>query len=132
MRFRTTLVDIGTLSKVIQSIHKVSPRCIVRLEPDDVRFICTAAESSEGGVQIWSQLSVPFFFKEYRVESNFNNQINFEVPTDMLLQALKSAQGAIDVLLRLSKRDRDPLLSFSIASAVSASKWEDRERQSSY
>ena len=41
------------------------------------------------------------------------------VSTDTLLQALRSAQNAVDVLLRLTKRDRDPLLSFAIANAVS-------------
>lgn len=114
MRFRTTLVDINTLVRMIQAIQKVSPRCIVRLEPEDVRFICTAEAD---GVQIWSQLKVSSFFKEYRVESNFNNQINFEIATDMLLVALRSSQNAVDVMVRLAKRDKDPLLSFAIANA---------------
>lgn len=114
MRFRTTLVDINTLVRIVQTIQKVSPRCIIRLEPDDVRFICTAEAD---GVQIWSQLKVSSFFGEYRVESNFNNQINFEVATDMLLRALKSASNAVDVLMRLAKRGKDPLLSFAIANA---------------
>ncbi|CAO1618742.1 unnamed protein product [Parajaminaea phylloscopi] len=114
MRFRTTLVDINTLTRIVQTIHKVSPRCTVRLEPDDVRFICTA---DADGVQIWSQLKVAAFFKDFRIESNFNNQINFDIATDMLLQALKSGQNAVDVMIRLAKRDKDPLLSFAIANA---------------
>lgn len=114
MRFRTTLVDIGTLTRVVQTIHKVSPRCLVRLDGDTVRFICTA---DTDGVQIWCQITVSAFFKEYRVESNFHNQINFEIATDTFLQALKSAQNAVDVLMRLTKKDKDPLLSFCIANA---------------
>ncbi|CAO1629287.1 unnamed protein product [Sympodiomycopsis kandeliae] len=118
MRFRTTLEDINTLTRIIQTIHKVSPRCIIRLEPNDVRFICTSESSSSAqGIQIWSQISVDSFFKDYRVESNFNNQINFEVSTDTLLQALRSGVNAIDVMMRLAKRDKEPLLSFAIANA---------------
>lgn len=121
MRFRTTLEDINTLTRIVQTIHKVSPRCIIRLEPTDVRFICTSSESTSStaseGIQIWSQISVESFFKDYRVESNFNNQINFEISTDTLLQALRSGQNAVDVMMRLAKRDKDPLLSFAIANA---------------
>lgn len=115
MRFRTTLVDVNTLTKVVQTIHKVTARCIVRLDPEDMKLICTA---DPDGVHIWCQLSLESFFKDYRVESNFNNQINFEVSTDTLLQALRSAVNAVDVLLRLTKRDKEPLLSFSIANAT--------------
>lgn len=122
MRFRTSVEDINTLTRIVQTIHKVSPRCIVRLEPQDVRLICTSDASSSssdsGGVQIWSQISVESFFRDYRVESNFNNQINFEISTDTLLQALRSSSNAVDVMIRLAKRDKDPLLSFSIANAT--------------
>jgi HUS1 checkpoint protein len=116
MRFRTTLVDINTLTRIIQTIHKVSPRCLIRLEGEHVRFICTAEAD---GVSIWSQISVEYFFKDYRVESNYNNEINFEINTDTLLQALRSAQNAVDVMMRLAKRDKEPLLSFAIANMVS-------------
>lgn len=116
MRFRTTLVDVSTLTRIIQTIHKVSPRMFVRLQPECIKFICT---DDSAGVQIWSEIQIGAFCEDYKVQSNNENIINFEVSTDTLLQALRSAQNAVDVLLRLTKRDRDPLLSFAIANAVS-------------
>lgn len=57
-------------------------------------------------------------FKDFRIESNFNNQINLEIASDSLLKALRSAQNAVDVTMRLAKRNKDPLLSFMIVNAV--------------
>jgi hypothetical protein len=78
--------------------------------------------------------SVPSSCRAYRsppsrIESNFNNQINLEIATEPLLQALRSTgKDAADVTMRLAKRDRDPLLSFSIGNTVSGGEIRSGER----
>lgn len=54
-------------------------------------------------------------FSEYRIESHHENEITLEVAAESLARVLKTASGALSVSLRLGKRDREPLLSFSIA-----------------
>ncbi len=54
------------------------------------------------------------FFRDYRVESNYNNMINVEISTDTLISVLRSANEYSEVTMRLAKRGRDPLLSFAV------------------
>ncbi|PWN51227.1 cell cycle checkpoint [Violaceomyces palustris] len=113
MRFRTTIADVSILTRVVLSIGKVTNRCIIRLTPDKIHLICTG---DSDGAQIWSQMTVESLFSDYRIESNFQNQINLEVSPETLLKALRSANNATEVTMRLVKRNNDPLLSFSITS----------------
>ncbi|PWN30543.1 cell cycle checkpoint [Jaminaea rosea] len=116
MRFHAELVDVNTLQRVIQTIAKVSPRCYVRVNPVEIRFICTA-DGSDGGVQVWSQFTNEAFLKDPVVESKFNNQIDFEINSDLFAQSLRSCDHAMSVAIRLSKREGEPLLSMAIANA---------------
>jgi hypothetical protein len=59
------------------------------------------------------------FFTEYRVESNNNNQVNVEVSPESLVHALRSASSpGSDTVLKLAKRDNDPVLSLEIHAKV--------------
>jgi hypothetical protein len=57
-------------------------------------------------------------FAFYKVESNADNEIYLEVVVEALHRALKSAEGASEVLMRLSKKGRIPSLSLHITTAV--------------
>lgn len=65
-------------------------------------------------MQIWATLEAAALFSDYRIESHNNNEITVEVSAESLARVLRSAAGALEVMIRLGKRDRDPLLSFSI------------------
>ncbi|EPQ28001.1 uncharacterized protein PFL1_04328 [Pseudozyma flocculosa PF-1] len=112
MRFRTSVKDVSIFTRVVQSIGKVANRCVIQLTSEQIRLICTG---DSDGAQIWSQMTVDSLFEDYRIESNFQNQINLEVSPDTLLRALRSANNAYSVTLRLAKRNKDPLLSFAIS-----------------
>lgn len=112
MRFRTQVADVSIFTRVVQSIGKVANKCILKLTPDKIHIICLG---DTDGTQIWSQMQVDSIFTDYRIESNFQNHINLEVSPDTLLKALRSANNAYSVILRLAKRNKDPLLSFSIS-----------------
>ncbi len=112
MRFRTQVADVSIFTRVVQSIGKVANKCILKLTPDKIHMICLG---DTDGTQIWSQMQVDSIFQDYRIESNFQNHINLEVSPDTLLKALRSANNAYSVILRLAKRGKDPLLSFTIS-----------------
>ena len=58
-------------------------------------------------------------FEDYRIESLNNNEVAFEVQLDNLNRALKSAQHANDVHMKLSKNGRGtPIVAVIIESQV--------------
>ncbi len=57
-------------------------------------------------------------FENYRVESANDNQIYMELQAENLLKALKSAEHANDAVLKLTKKDALPVLSFAITTQV--------------
>ncbi len=57
-------------------------------------------------------------FENYRVESANANQIYMELQAENLLKTLKSAEHANEAVLKLTKKDGLPVLSFSITTQV--------------
>ncbi|KAE8258329.1 hypothetical protein A4X13_0g1749 [Tilletia indica] len=115
MRFRATLIDVGTLSRIAQSVNKVSNRCILSLGRENFYIICVGDPE---GLQIWSTLKTEEFFDGFRIESNNNNKIFVEIATETFLKALRSGLNATDLTMRLAKNvNNTPLLSFNIVSS---------------
>ncbi|KAJ1906549.1 Checkpoint protein hus1 [Tieghemiomyces parasiticus] len=96
-----------------QSFEKLAKSCILRFDPESLRFIVKT--DTEGGVQVWSQLAPDHIFSEYHVASAYNNEINLEVVLDHLLRALKSSTNALSVAMRLTKKEGIPILSIIIS-----------------
>ena len=55
-------------------------------------------------------------FTDYRIQSNYNNEINMEISPEAVLQALKAAQSAPEVILKLAKKNNHAVLNFEITS----------------
>ncbi|KAF8602854.1 cell cycle checkpoint [Ceratobasidium sp. AG-I] len=110
MRFRACIDEVQTLSKVIQTMEKLSKQCIFKMTETEVHIICLG--ESDVGVQIWSKLPVDSMFSDYRIQSNANNVISLEVSTEPLSQALRSASAAQDVVVKLAKKNDQPVFSF--------------------
>lgn len=89
----------------------VSSPCYLHFAPTQFRLIAPAGHD---GVQIWATLDVASVFSDYRIESHNQNEITVEVVAESFARALRSAAGATEVMLRLGKRDGEPLLSLSI------------------
>lgn len=71
----------------------------------------------EKGSQVWSVLKIDTVFEQYSIASaSEKNTINLEVPIQALQRALKSAFGASDVSIRLTKKDNVPILCLTIVS----------------
>lgn len=110
MRFRACIDEIQTLSKIVQTMEKLSKRCIFKMNETTVQIICLG--EADVGVQIWSKLPVDSMFSDYRIQSNANNMISLEVSTEPLSQALKSASAAHEVIVKLAKKNDQPVFSF--------------------
>ncbi len=69
-------------------------------------------------MQVWSGLNTTSIFKDIIIESLHQNEIYFELALDHLQKALKSASGSAiqlhDVIVKLTKKNGSPYLSFTI------------------
>ncbi|CAG8140191.1 unnamed protein product [Penicillium olsonii] len=118
MRFRTQLKDSRTFSKLTASLSSLGKVCWMRLEYEVVRFTIIPDQ----GTQVWASIPVGTIFDEttYELESN-SDAINIEVNISVLNRALRSAWGSTHTQLRLTKKDKLPLLALTVL----ASEWTD-------
>lgn len=108
MKFRAKMIDVGCLNhftRVINTISKLTKTCILRLTPDNLYFVLSGKVAS-GGVSMWCELSQANFFDEYQLEgvSAEDNEICLEVTPENLARALKTAQNAKAVKIKLTKK----------------------------
>jgi len=65
-----------------------------------------------------SKIRVDSLFADYRILSHSNNEITIDLPTNALSTALRSASaeytGANEVVMKLAKKNGNPVLSFEI------------------
>ncbi|TDL25549.1 cell cycle checkpoint [Rickenella mellea] len=112
MRFRASIVNVLTFSRIMQSIERLQKKCIMRFTEERMDIICN--EDTDGGIQVWSQVKVDTLFEDYRIQSNANNEISLALAPEALLQALKSAMDASEVVMKLAKKNNHAVLNFSI------------------
>ncbi|RDW89101.1 cell cycle checkpoint protein-like protein [Coleophoma cylindrospora] len=111
MRFKTSVRNINTFTKLTASLSSLGKVAWVRLDDDNVRFTIIP----ESGTQVWASLSIDSIFEDYTIQSAIeNNTINLELPLPPLHRALKSAFNASSASIRLTKKDGVPVLSLTI------------------
>ncbi|CZT05475.1 related to mitotic and DNA damage checkpoint protein hus1 [Rhynchosporium graminicola] len=111
MRFKTSVRNIQTFTKLTASLSSLGKVAWVRLDNDAVRFTIIP----ETGTQVWASLSIDSIFEDYTIQSAApNNTINLELPLPPLHRALKSAINATSASIRLTKKDGIPVLSLTI------------------
>ncbi|XP_052803387.1 checkpoint protein HUS1-like [Mya arenaria] len=108
MRFRGKLVDIGCIqhfTRVVTTISKLIKACVLRITPTALYFILSE-KVVNGGIQIWCELPQGHFFDEYAMEgvSAEDNEIYLEMSPENLVKALKTAQVAKWVKIKLTKK----------------------------
>ncbi|KAF8341838.1 checkpoint protein Hus1/Mec3 [Amanita rubescens] len=124
MRFRTSIDDVQTFFKIVQSVEKIQKKCIIKLTEEDIHIICNS-ETNEGGLQVWSKVKVDSLFSNYRIQSNSENTITLTLAPEALLVALRSAAAPStsstsgyeleEVVMKLAKKNDQAVLSFEIA-----------------
>ncbi|KAH0585690.1 Checkpoint protein hus1 [Termitomyces sp. J132] len=120
MRFRTSITNVDTFFKIIQSIEKLQKKCIIRFTETNMHIICNH-DANEGGIQVWSQIKVDALFTGYRIQSNADNEITIAINSEALLAALKSAASSStsayeteEVIVKLAKKNAQAVLTFEI------------------
>lgn len=112
MRLRGRFKDPITFLRVVQTLSRLSSRCILRFSPDEiVAVVPRSAESSEA-YAVFDKIAL--VFSEYRVESNSDNQVNVEIVTELLCDALKRMASMSDVTMKLAKQGAQALLNFDV------------------
>ncbi|KAH7117904.1 checkpoint protein Hus1/Mec3 [Dendryphion nanum] len=116
MRFKASIHNISTFTKLTASLNSLGPLAWVKLSEEQVCFTIIP----EQGTQVWAVLSIDTIFEEYTVQSAAGNVINLEVPLASLNRALKSALNATSASIRLTKKDNVPLLALTIVTSSSS------------
>ncbi len=118
MRFKTSIRNIHTFSKLTASLSSLGKVAWVRLDSDTIRFTIIP----ETGTQVWASIAIDSIFEDYTIQSAApNNTINLELPLLPLNRALKSAINASSASIRLTKRDGVPVLSLTIVQSMMSS-----------
>ncbi|ORX60072.1 cell cycle checkpoint [Piromyces finnis] len=99
---------------MLQSVEKLNKTCVLKFTRDKIFLIVSKIELTE--LQVWGQVAINLLFEDFIIESANNNEIWLEVRTDQIIRVLKSAQSAIDVYCKLTKKTGLPSLSFNIKS----------------
>ncbi|XP_016003386.1 checkpoint protein HUS1 isoform X2 [Rousettus aegyptiacus] len=117
MKFRAKIADAACLNhftRVSSMVAKLAKTCTVRISPRQLNFIL-ADKVASGGVSMWCELEQENFFSEFQMEgvSAENNEIYLELTSENLSRALKTAQNARALKIKLTNK-HFPCLTVSI------------------
>ncbi|CAM9912778.1 unnamed protein product [Rangifer tarandus platyrhynchus] len=117
MKFRAKIVDTACLNhftRVSNMIAKLAKTCTLRISPDKLNFVLSD-KVANGGVSMWCELEQENFFSEFQMEgvSAENNEIYLELTSENLSRALKTAQNARTLKIKLTNK-HFPCLTISI------------------
>ncbi|XP_056376220.1 checkpoint protein HUS1 isoform X3 [Hyla sarda] len=99
-------MDIAVpIDGVVNTITKLTKSCNLRLTANNLYFILTD-KVANGGVSMWCELCQTNFFDEYQMEgvSAEQNEIYLELAPENLSRALKTAQNAKAVKIKLTNK----------------------------
>ncbi|KAF1918146.1 cell cycle checkpoint protein [Ampelomyces quisqualis] len=119
MRFKASMHNVNTFTKLTASLNSLGPLAWVKLSEEQVCFTIIP----EQGTQVWAVLQIDSIFESISVQSAANNVINLEVPLTSLNRALKSAANATSAQIRLTKKDNLPVLALTIVTTTSSNSY---------
>ena len=119
MKFRARLSREGVvqLNAIVSNLAKQGETSLIYLDTSFFRF--AVQSGSIEGVKAFAEINVENMFVEYRIQSNNNNIITFEVDLTLFSKALSSGKFSSACVIKLSKRDDKPHLSFEYAARES-------------
>ena len=112
MRFKARISKecLLLLLNVTASLDKMSQQAIMYLNPENM-MISLIMKNTEAP-RSFAHLHVEHLFEEYRIESQSENQILFEIQLDLLSRALTSGKNSDFCYIKLVKRGSRPCLCF--------------------
>ncbi|XP_037693141.1 checkpoint protein HUS1 isoform X2 [Choloepus didactylus] len=123
MKFRAKIVDgacLNHFTRVSNMISKLAKTCTLRISPDKLNFILSDRVAN-GGVSMWCELEQENYFSEFQMEgvSAENNEIYLELTSENLSRALKTAQNARTLKIKLTNK-HFPCLTVSVELIIEA------------
>jgi hypothetical protein len=97
---------------ILQALEKLGPSCLINLTPTQVCFYLTNEWSS--GEQAFVEAPVEGIFDNLQIQSKNRNEIPFIISVGNLLRALKSGETVEQIIIKLSKKNERPFLSFEM------------------
>lgn len=95
---------------LISSLERIGSRAAIHLCPNTIK-ICVIFESIDSP-RCYSEIPPTALFSDYRIESQSDNSILFEIGLDLLSWALASGKSSDICQLKLVKRGNKPCLCF--------------------
>ncbi|XP_053783258.1 checkpoint protein HUS1 isoform X2 [Desmodus rotundus] len=128
MKFRAKIVDAACLNhftRVSCMVAKLARACTLRIRPQKLNFIL-ADTAAGGGVSMWCELPQENFFSEFQMEgvSEENNEIYVELTSENLFRALKTAQNARSLKVKLTNK-HFPCLTVSVELVIPRKLWKN-------
>lgn len=109
MKFKTQVKDPRSLAAICATSKAYNRRCIVKLHSQRLRFISNHA--NRDGSQVWTSCKSDAFLGDMRIESRRDNEIFLEIADlSQLIAALRCAEVASNVVMRLAKADNEEFL----------------------
>ena len=110
MRFKAVITkqNLALFSGVLQSLERICANAAVLLTPTTIRIalISENADLPKSYVELFQRC----LFLEYRIESQSDNNLLFEISLSNLISALNSGKNCFQTLIKLVKRDNKPYL----------------------
>ncbi|XP_053217624.1 checkpoint protein HUS1 isoform X2 [Podarcis raffonei] len=108
MRFRAKISDAGCLahfSRAVATVAKLAKACALRLTTEQLVFVA-GARGAVGGARLWCEVRQGNVFDEFQMEgvAAEKNEIYLEVTPENLSRALKTAQNAKAVKIKLTNK----------------------------
>ena len=102
----------SSVAEIIIGVSKMAKSGVLRLTSEKL-FLILGDKSFGGGVSLWIELDPIRFFDDYIMDglSPLANEIYIEIMFEELVRALKPAQAARLLKLRLIKKHSNPCLS---------------------
>ncbi|EFC50453.1 hypothetical protein NAEGRDRAFT_29264 [Naegleria gruberi] len=120
MRFKANLTNQKLLYSIVQCMEKVDKTGIIRLSKD--KIILIARQTDGENTQVHGVVPSVNLFSEMRIQSKLRNEIVIEVQLKNLSAALKSANNALAIVAKLTKKQEIGYLSFEIKTQVAKGK----------
>jgi Hus1-like protein len=110
--FCSSLCHYFGLQGILFALEKLGSTCLINLTPKEFRFYLTSEFTQ--GEQMFVEMPVESLCETYRIESKSNNEIPFLVHIPNLARAIKSAESAERVVVKLTKKGDQPFLTFEM------------------
>ena len=108
MRFKAKITSefVCVLHGVTAALERVGQTAAMYLDEDFIRL--SVSTESPDTTKVFAELNKSVLFEEYRIESQSENTILFEIELDLLSRALSSGKNAHICYLKLAKRGQRP------------------------